>query len=171
MASKTDFNHDEWRILRDSMTLVTVAVSSAEASGLFGTLKEALAPAELIREAIMGENELIRSLCERSEMRQSAEDLRKEIPNFDFNAFKDRSIREAKQHCQTGKAILLRKSFTDDAEAYSRFIMALAIQVAKAAREDSLTGYQADSISDNERLLLHDLATLLEQPTDGLLEA
>ena len=49
--------------------------------------------------------------------------------------------------------------------------MALAIQVAKAAREDSLTGYQADSISDNERLLLHDLATLLEQPTDGLLEA
>jgi hypothetical protein len=171
MALQSDFNPDEWRILRDALTLVTVAMSAASPSGFMGTFREALAPGNVVREALQGTNDLLKALCERSQLRMAGEDLREEIPRTDLETFRDQVIREAKTHCRTGMAILERKGFSEDRLAYGQFLMQVAMEVAKAAREPSPTGYEEDPISDPERLLLSEFATLLEQPADGILQA
>jgi len=68
MATKRDFSVEEWHILRDAPHLVVIAVAAAGASGLFGSLKEAIAPAGAIIEALKGDNALLREICHKDEI-------------------------------------------------------------------------------------------------------
>ena len=60
MATKTDFSTTEWETLRDAPHAVVLAVAAAGASGLFGSIKEAMAPTGTLVEALHGENQLLR---------------------------------------------------------------------------------------------------------------
>jgi len=56
MATKADFSASEWQVLRDAPHWVVIAVAAAGGSGLFGSLKEAIAPAGAMIEALKGDN-------------------------------------------------------------------------------------------------------------------
>ncbi len=45
MAAKTDFTPDEWKLLLESVMMSGIAVTAADPSGLWGTLKESFASA------------------------------------------------------------------------------------------------------------------------------
>ena len=75
MATKTDFSATEWETLRDAPHAVVLAVAAAGASGLFGSIKEAIAPAGTLVEALHGENELLRQICEKEEIKAAIESL------------------------------------------------------------------------------------------------
>ena len=86
MTTKTDFSEHEWRVLRDVPHLVVVATAAAGGSGLFGTLKEAIAPAGALVEAIKGHNELLRNVCDKEEMKAAAEAFKEAAKPTDFTA-------------------------------------------------------------------------------------
>src|SRR2546430_12607727 len=50
MAAKTDFTPEEWKTLLESVMMAGIAVTAADPSGLWGTLKESMASAH----AVMG---------------------------------------------------------------------------------------------------------------------
>ena len=83
MANKQSFTPDEWTKVLESIMLAGVAVSAAEPSGLWGTLKEGFASSSEIAKAQLhpGTNELIKAAIadlETSEGRSSVQEaLRK----------------------------------------------------------------------------------------------
>ena len=83
MANKQSFMPDEWTKVLESIMLAGVAVSAAEPSGLWGTLKEGFASSSEIAKAQLdpGTNELIKAAIadlETSEGRSSVQEaLRK----------------------------------------------------------------------------------------------
>src|SRR5690606_25648464 len=64
MANKASFTPEEWRQLLESPMLASMAVTAAEPSGLWGTLKESLAAGGALAKARadVGTNELIREV-------------------------------------------------------------------------------------------------------------
>ena len=76
MATKTDFSITEWETLRDAPHAVVLAVAAAGASGLFGSIKEAMAPTGTLVEALHGENQLLRQICDSEEIKASIESLK-----------------------------------------------------------------------------------------------
>src|SRR5262245_13950470 len=64
MSNKTSFNPDEWTKVLQSVMMAGIAVSAAEPSGLWGTLKESMATGRTLFEAKSdaGSNELIKAV-------------------------------------------------------------------------------------------------------------
>jgi hypothetical protein len=94
MATKTDFSTTEWETLRDAPHAVVLAVAAAGASGLFGSIKEAMAPTGTLVEALHGENQLLRQICDSEEIKASIESLKGMAKSSgDFRAFKLSSAR------------------------------------------------------------------------------
>jgi hypothetical protein len=64
MANKQNFTPEEWTKISESVMLAGMAVSAAEPSGLWGTLKEAFASSSTLAtaKADAGSNELIKAI-------------------------------------------------------------------------------------------------------------
>ncbi len=79
MAGKTDFTPDEWKTLLESVMMAGIAVTAADPSGLWGTLKESMASARTVIGAKHDANatELVKAIAgefETSEGRATARD-------------------------------------------------------------------------------------------------
>lgn len=171
MASKSDFSSDEWRTLRDTPHLVAIAMAAAGGSGLFGSLKEAIAPAGAIVEALQGENALLRDICHRDEIRAAVDELKEQARSLgDFEAIRAGFRQSAKDQGQAALDILRRKASPEDVTIYGDFLMNLGNRVAEAAKEGAFLGFGGERVSEPERVLLAELAQVLGQ-SKGLLEA
>jgi len=64
MASKIDFTPEEWTKVLESIMVAVIAVSAADPSGLWGTVKEAAATSSLLAAAKHdpNSNELIKEV-------------------------------------------------------------------------------------------------------------
>ena len=64
MANKQSFTPEEWTKILESTMLAGMAVSAAEPSGLWGSLKEAFASSSALAEAKLdsGSNELVKAV-------------------------------------------------------------------------------------------------------------
>jgi len=81
MANKQNFTPEEWTKISESVMLAGMAVSAAEPSGLWGTLKEAFASGSAVAaaKADASSNELIKAVIanlETSEGRSAVQDAR-----------------------------------------------------------------------------------------------
>lgn len=166
MASKSDFSTREWELLRDTPHWVVVAVASAGASGLLGSIKEAIAPAGAMIAAAQGDNALLRALCQREELKAAAEHIREQAktegPIEDIRAFFSEA---ALSHCRRALALLKGREAGEDAEAYADFLIDLAERVANAAKEGGFLGFGGERVSDPEKAFLAELAAALGRPT------
>jgi hypothetical protein len=165
MARKSDFSVQEWEALRDAPHAVALAVAAAGASGAFGSLKEAFAPASAILETAKGTNELLREVCERDEVKGAQKSLRASI---DFKSKID--VREQLQTLAANKAhsaaeLLSRKGYTDDLEAYRSFLVDIAERTAKAAKEGSFLGFGGEWVTEGERVVMTRINKALQVQT------
>src|SRR5215470_19893465 len=98
MATKTTFTPEEWLLLMESVMSSGVAVSAAEPSGLWGTLKEGFASARAIAEVRNNPqaDELIKAIAsdfETSDGRERLQEgLRKKLQAAKSKDVKLRSI-------------------------------------------------------------------------------
>ena len=77
MAAKNDFSPDEWKLLLESVMMSGIAVTAADPSGLWGTLKESFASAQTMASGKAGSSDLVKALVaefETSEGRTIARD-------------------------------------------------------------------------------------------------
>jgi hypothetical protein len=151
------FTSEEWIVLRDVAPLVSLAVASAGASGLFGTLKEAFSSSASLVEATKSENALLRALCSREEVAAAQKALRASLGDIqasDFEATRDKIAARAEDQLRTAKGILTRKGRPGDAQAFAAFVKGLAERVANAAKEGGFLGFGGERVSEGERQIL-----------------
>lgn len=161
MAVKTDFSAAEWQTLRDAPHLVALAVATAGGSGLFGSLKEAIAPVGPIIDALKGENALLREVCQQDEMKAALASLRAMIDTADFATVRAKFRAAALEQTWAAVDLLKRKDSGVDMAAYGGFLRELAQRVANAAAEGTLLGFGGERVSEPERMLLAELEQTL----------
>lgn len=171
MATKADFSAIEWKILRVAPHLVVVAAAAAGGSGLFGTLKEAIAPAAAMIEAIQGDNELLRQLCDKQEMRSAVDEIREGAKLLGFREFQTYFHHQAVARSREALVILEIKDTHGDARAYADFLMNLANRVTSAAKEGGFVGFGGERISECERVFLSELSQALGLPCEQIFQA
>jgi hypothetical protein len=171
MADKTAFQPDEWKALRDAPQLISLAVATAGASGLMGTLKEAFSSSASLVEGMKSENALLRTISSRqeiSEAQQSLRELATELKGSDFKQSQERIATRAIDTLRTALDVLQRKGSPGDYEAYSSFVKSLAKRVAEAAKEGGFLGFGGERVSEGERQMLSKLdQTLTATPAKG----
>lgn len=159
MATKSDFSSAEWAVLRDAPHLVVVAVAAAGASGIFGSIAEAIAPAGTIVEALKGGNQLLKEVCKKEEIKSSIESIKNLAKaNSDFASTQIALRREATDKSQAALDLLRQKGSPEDVAMYRDFLIKLGDKVANAAKEGAFLGFGGERVSEHERTLLAELS-------------
>ena len=167
MATKTDFSTTEWETLRDAPHAVVMAVAVAGASGFFGSIKEALAPTGTLVEALHGENQLLRQICDKEEIKASIASLKEMSKSSgDFKSIQALFRKASFDKSRAGLDLLKRKGTPEDVAAFSDFLLKLGEKVANAAKEGAFLGFGGERVSEEERVILAELAQAL-----GVLQA
>jgi hypothetical protein len=162
MSKKTDFTDQEWETLRTAPHLVMLSVATAGASGLFGSLKEAFAPAGAIIEATKGNNELLRNICDREELKAAQKSLRSSIKmSGDLESLRDRLQTSAADKAREATAVLKQKGSAEDLDAYRKLLVDIADRTAKAAKEGGFLGFGGEWVSEGERAVISRISQAL----------
>jgi hypothetical protein len=158
MADKARFTPEEWSALRDAPHLLSMAVASAGASGLLGTLKEAFSSSASLVEAMKSDAPLLRAISAKEELQAAQQELRATLGEVksagDFAAVRDRIAALALERARDAQQILARKGDPGEAQAYAEYLKSLAKRVADAAKEGGFLGFGGERVSAGERDLL-----------------
>ena len=155
MATKADFNADEWSTIVEGPVLAAVRVVGA---GRGGTIRESLAVGRVYAEArrAQGESGLLDELV----ASPPALDSQRLKEAGDIAAAGSERLREALR-------LLGEKGSPEDVEAYKRFVLSVARAAAEAHKEGGFIGIGGKQVSDEEQAALNEIGALLEQPEQG----
>ena len=162
MANKNDFTPEEWTKILESIMVAGIAISTADPSGLWGTLKEAAASSLALAAAKRdpNSNELIKAAIadfERSdEGRSSILAMRERFAKADPTECIKRSLASLREV----SAIVDAKA-PDEAAAFKTWLRHISQKVAEAAVEGSFLGFGGVRVSDAETATLRDISKAL----------
>jgi hypothetical protein len=149
MASKADFNAQEWSTVVEAPVLAGMRVVRA---GRGGTIRESLAIGKVYTEArkSQGQNEFLDELV--ASPPTAPQDIQ---PTDDPSAVVKTRLREALR-------IVDEKGSPDDADAYRTFIVAVGRAAAEAHKEGGFIGIGGKRISEEEQKALDEIQAELD---------
>lgn len=151
MTAKAHFNADEWSTVVEAPVLAGMRVVSA---GRGGTIRESLAIGKVYAAArqSQGQSDLLDSIVSSPPAvdRQGLRDA------GDLAGASTDRLREALR-------ILQEKATVEEANAYRRFVMAVAQAAAEAHKEGGFIGIGGKRISDEERVALDEIDAILDE--------
>ena len=162
MASKASFSPDEWTKLLQGVMMAGIAVTAADPSGLWGTVKESMTAGQTLLEAKTdaGSSELIKAVVadfETAEGRATAgERLRADFTGSrpaDVKARAVAAVREA--------GALLDARAPEDAAAFKAWFRHISQAVAEASTEGGFLGIGGVRVSDAEKATLAEISDAL----------
>ena len=163
MANKLNFLPEEWATLLESTMVAGIAVSAAQPSGPWGTLKEYFANSAALDAAKHDphSNELVRALIADLDTEEGKAKLQKalhkrfgDVTNpADFVQRSLITLREA--------SAILDAREPEDAAAFKAWLFGVSQKVAEAASEGGFLGFGGVQVSDTERATLDDIAEAL----------
>jgi hypothetical protein len=162
MAKKEDFTPEEWTQVLESIMLTGIAVSAADPSGLWGTLKEAFAGSAAMSASKRdpSSNPLVKAAVidfETPEGRAAVQQaLRKRCANAEPAELVQRCLA-----CLREVSKILDKKAPDDAAAFKAWLRDLGQKVADASVEGTFLGFGGVRVSDSEKATLSDIAKSL----------
>jgi len=160
MAAKTDFTPDEWKLLLESVMMSGIAVTAADPSGLWGTLKESFASARTMASGKGGSSDLIKALVadfETSEGRGIARDgLSEQLKGSNPAEIKAKSIDALRR-----AAALLDAKAPQDAAAVKAWLRQMSRNVADASSEGGFLGFGGVKVSEAETATLAEIDAAL----------
>lgn len=160
MANKDDFTPEEWTKLLESIVAAGLAVSAADPSGWWGTLKEAAASTPALAEAKRDPNsgELITAAVAAFERSSDGSIL----------AMRERFARADPTECVQRSLESLRKASTildakapEEAAAFKAWLREISQKVAEAAVEGSFLGFGGVRVSEAEKAALREISKAL----------
>jgi hypothetical protein len=161
MAAKTDFTPDEWKLLLESVMMSGIAVTAADPSGLWGTLKESFASARTMASGKGGSSDLIKALVsdfETSEGRGIARDgLSAQLKGSNPAEIKAKSIDALRR-----AAALLDAKAPQDAAAVKAWLRQMSQNVADASSEGGFLGFGGIKVSEAETATLAEIDAALK---------
>jgi hypothetical protein len=162
MSTKTDFTLEEWETIRNAPYLAAAAVMVAGRSGIIGSIKEAFVTAQTFYESASSESPLIKALSAQDEVKLSQEFVSNQV-SFREAAQAPEKLRSlAVEKCHAAVGLLNQKGGPGEAESYKRWVMDIAEKVANAAKEGAFFGLGGERVSDDEKVVLTDLAAALQ---------
>ena len=162
MAGKGNFTPDEWKTLLESVMMAGIAVTAADPSGLWGTLKESMASALAVMGAAHDPSatELVHALAtefETSDGRSTARDgLRTQLSGKRPPEIVAQSLDVIKQ----AAAIVAAKAPGDTA-SFKAWLQHISQGVAEAATEGGFLGFGGVQVSDAEKATLAQISASL----------
>jgi hypothetical protein len=162
MANKASFSSDEWTKILQSVVMAGIAVSAAEPSGLWGTLKESVATGRALLEAKTdaGSSELIKAAIadlDTSEGRTIARDgLQAKLMGSKPAEIKSRAIDSIRE-----VAALLDAKAPADAAPFKTWLRHISQLVAEASTEGGFLGFGGVQVSNAEKATLAEMSSAL----------
>jgi hypothetical protein len=162
MATKANFTADEWKVILNSPALAGMVVTLAEPSGIWGTMKEAMASGSALFEAKSdpGASELAKALVaamETSEGRSAARDgLKSELTGKSLAEVKKQVIAALTQVGQ-----ILDARAPADAPSFKAWLKHIAEKVAQASSEGGFLGFGGVRVTDAEKASIEEVAQAL----------
>ena len=155
MAGRNVFSDAEWNLLRTAPILVASGVSTADPSGLIGTVKEAFSGMSSMMESYKegAQFELINALLADKSM----------PPMPDRGALLGEGSREQQienlKAAVLGKvsevmALLGTKASPDEVAAYKKMLATVAEHTANAAKEGGFLGFGGERVSAREQAFM-----------------
>ena len=162
MADKNSFTRDEWTLLLESPMIAGMAITAAEPSGLWGTLKESFAGGSALARASIdaAANPLVKAVAadfKSAEGRSAARDgLQAKLTGSTPAAMKAKCI-DALHQVST----LLDAKASSDATAFKDWLRQISEHTAEAASEGGILGFGGVQVSDAEKATLTEISTAL----------
>jgi hypothetical protein len=160
MANRNDFTPEEWTKVLEGIVAAGLAISAADPSGWWGTLKEAAAgtPALTVAKRDPKSNELIRAAIadfERS-VDGSILGMRERFAKAEPTECVQRSLESLRE-----VSTIVDAKAPDEAAAFKIWLREISAKVAEAAVEGSFLGFGGVRVSDAERATLRDISKAL----------
>jgi hypothetical protein len=162
MANKQSFTTEEWTKILESTMLAGMAVSAAEPSGLWGSLKEAFASSSALAEAKSdsGSNELVKAVVADFETPEGRKSVQDGLRTLLAGAKPTDAVQRSLANLREVSAILSAKA-PGDAPAFKAWLTGISRKVAEASSEGGLLGIGGVQVSDAEKATLGDIAKAL----------
>ena len=150
MATKADFNAEEWSTVVEGPLLAGMRVVGATRGG---TIRESLAIGRVYQEArqTQGESELLDALVSSP----PAVDPQKLQGAGDIAAASSARLREALE-------LVGQKGSPEEVAAYKEFVMTVARAAAEAHKSGGFAGVGGEQVSEEEQAALDDVRALLD---------
>jgi len=163
MADKASFSTDEWPKVVGSPILAGMAVTLADPSGLWGTLKEGMASAYALMDAKKdaGASSLVKAIVaelETSEGRTMA----REAFKVQLTAKTPAELKTQAIAALSSVAMLLDSKAGTDAQAFKIWLNGIAERVAAASKEGGFLGFGGVAVSDAEKATLTEVSGALK---------
>ncbi len=169
MSIEERFTEDEIFLLTNTPTLIGSVMAFAEGSGL-GTIKELFASSKSFTDGVKEypDNEIITGILPALGDVKDTMDRAREMREKSLARLKDRQIDSSKklkdQLLEDSKkiaTILKEKATPKEEQEYKEWAMAIASNVAKAAKEGGFLGFGGTQISEGEKQAFAEIAAAL----------
>ncbi|HEY5770576.1 MAG TPA: hypothetical protein VIS71_12095 [Terrimicrobium sp.] len=158
----TSLSAEDWTLIKSAPLLAGLLVSLSDLrSGIFGAVKEGLAPSRAIIEAGDGSsNPVVASVV--ASIKEMAAKRERLQPPISVSGKKPEEVK-AEVMAQLAKipSVLEGKVPADQAEGYKSWLVAIAGKVANAATEGGFFGFGGEKVSAAETAAINDLASSL----------
>ena len=158
----TSFSPEDWTLIKSGPLLAGLLVTLSDLrSGLFGAIKEGLAPSQAIIEAGTGSSNLVVASVVAS-IKEMAEKRERLQPPISVSGKKPEEVKaEVVGQLAKIRAVLEGKIPADQAEGYKSWLVAIAGKVANAATEGGFFGFGGEKVSAAETAAINELASSL----------
>ena len=152
MTSRSDYTDDEWQLLHELPDAVATLVLMAGSSGPIGTIREmeALGRANSRAAARFPDRPLIQELA-------------RSLPPVHAGTRRPREG-DTLDMCREAVALLDAKAAPEEAAAYRQWIVAVAEEIAGAAKEGAFLGFGGDRVSTWETEVMREVSAALSLP-------
>jgi hypothetical protein len=163
VANKQNVTPEKWTKVLESTMLAGIAVSKADPSGLWGTLKEyfantsALDPSKLDPDS----SELIKAVIADFETAKGRSDLQKAVSRRFANVTEPAQCVQRSLAGLREVSAILDANAASDAAAFKGWLRGISQKVAEAAVEGGFLGFGGVRVSDAEKATLDDIAKAL----------
>ena len=156
------FSPEDWTLLKSAPLLAGLSVTLSDLrSGIFGAIKEGLAPSQAIMEAGAGaSNPVVAAVV--ASIKEMAAKRERLQPPISVSGKKPEEIK-AEVAAQLAKisGVLEGKVPADQAEGYKSWLVAIAGKVANASTEGGFFGFGGEKVSAAETAAINELASSL----------
>jgi hypothetical protein len=159
MATKADFNEEEWTRLKRGPFIAGLAISLADPGGPIEAVKETAAALKTVTGAA-GSGGLVGALA--SEVTEEARNRKNPLAGFKPKGAL--AGQEILDELRAVNEIVSQKATSEEADAYRAWLLEAAKESADAAKEGGFFGFHAERVSEGEQRMLDQLAGVLAAP-------
>jgi hypothetical protein len=164
MLTRNQLTNVQWQAVRNTPHHVIIAVSAAGGSP-FDEMLERAAGLQGIVDAVNSSHPLVSEIAQSAQIMNAQDEVRKWFYTLDEAHRTPEKLQEkALETARHALEALGTHGGPEDLMHYGEFIRALAMRVARAAREGDLMGIGGELVSVRERIFIERLDVVIQAP-------